>query len=279
MAIESRYLSFQGLRVHFRVVAPETELRHRVLMLSSPLSTTFNWRKLVPELVQLGCLVVLMDLPGFGEGDCGPAVPQGNEMRAHMAWGVLDELDRSMGGTLSLWHLVAHGTASQTILTMANEYPDSVRSQIHISPVLEGTSLPLARRPKGGPARVDERWYERNILSDGGFRKFSEAMFARPADDYVLEHMRHCLTRPGMRESFLRALQGGPTPEPMRGFCPVLVLLGGRDLLLTDSQRAAISRLLPEAELHVLKSAGHFPMETHSKALRDYLRGWLRYLQ
>ena len=34
---------------------------------------------------------------------------------------------------------------------------------------------------------------------------------------------------------------------------------------------------LEGAESHILKSAGHFPMETHSKALRDYLRGWLRF--
>ena len=40
---------------------------------------------------------------------------------------------------------------------------------------------------------------------------------------------------------------------------------------------AEIARHLGGAETHLLKSAGHFPMETHSKALRDYLRGWIRY--
>ena len=37
-----------------------------------------------------------------------------------------------------------------------------------------------------------------------------------------------------------------------------------------------VARVIAE-ETHVLKSAGHFPMETHSRAIRDYLRGWIRY--
>ena len=56
-----------------------------------------------------------------------------------------------------------------------------------------------------------------------------------------------------------------------------MVILGGRDATLTDGERALIAGHLSGAEQHVLKSAGHFPMETHSKALRDYLRGWIRY--
>ena len=56
-----------------------------------------------------------------------------------------------------------------------------------------------------------------------------------------------------------------------------MALVGGLDPLLDSARLAQIQSLLPEAELHRLANAGHFPMETHSKALRDYLRGWLRY--
>jgi len=47
--------------------------------------------------------------------------------------------------------------------------------------------------------------------------------------------------------------------------------------MLGESAKEEIGQYLSSAETHILKSAGHFPMETHSKALRDYLRGWLRY--
>ena len=46
---------------------------------------------------------------------------------------------------------------------------------------------------------------------------------------------------------------------------------------MDSAAQARVHRLLPEAESHILKSAGHFPMETHSRALRDYLRGWLKF--
>ncbi len=61
------------------------------------------------------------------------------------------------------------------------------------------------------------------------------------------------------------------------GFCPTMAIWGGRDPLMDKRAVAEVRRLLPDAETHVLKSAGHFPMETHSKAMRDYLRGWIRF--
>ena len=56
-----------------------------------------------------------------------------------------------------------------------------------------------------------------------------------------------------------------------------MVITGGRDAMMSPQALSEIDRLLGGAERHTLKSAGHFPMETHSKALRDYLRGWIRY--
>ena len=52
---------------------------------------------------------------------------------------------------------------------------------------------------------------------------------------------------------------------------PVL-LLGGAYILPVSYTH------LPEVEAHIIRPAGHFPMETHSRALRDYLRGWLKYV-
>ena len=49
-------------------------------------------------------------------------------------------------------------------------------------------------------------------------------------------------------------------------------------LLMDEKTVAAFKKYVPESEIHVMKTAGHFPMETHSKALRDYLRGWILYI-
>ena len=267
---ESQFLSFRGIRVHFRVAAPEDAPRERMLLLASPLISTFHWRKLVPELTQLGCLTVMADMPGFGRSDCGMDVPQDGAMRANILWGMLDEIDRQSGAPNATWHLAGHSSACATILEMAALYPDSVRSQVHISPLLKTPDL-----TRGAPPA---RWYRDTILVRENFQRMIEHYSGYPMDDYIVDRMRAPLTRPGARESFLGMLRAGrQAPDCDLGFCPAMVILGGRDALMTEAARAEIARHLGGAETHLLKSAGHFPMETHSKALRDYLRGWIRY--
>jgi len=182
VAEESQYLSFRGIRVHFRVAAPEGEIRQRMLLLSSPLISAFNWRKLVPELMQLNCLTVMVDLPGFGRSDCGSYVPQDSAMRANLIWGVLDEIDRSSNAPGSIWHLAGHGSACATILEMAALYPDSVKSQIHICPLMATPHIQKAPPPG--------RWFQETVLAKDNFRRMIEHYCAYPMDDYIIDRMR-----------------------------------------------------------------------------------------
>lgn len=270
MAEESQFLSFMGMRVHFAVSRPEGTVKNRVLLLCSPLMTTFHWRKLLPELEQLGCLTVMVDLPGFGQSDCTVEAPQDPDMRANIVWGILDDVDRQTEAPLSLWHLAGHGSACATILRMADLYPDSTKSQIHISPTFASDAAKNRE--------AVERWFDAATRSQARFRSFVEHYCGYPLDDYILDRMRAPLLRPGSKELFVRmARRSMVVREASRSFCPTLAVWGGRDLLLNSQRLKEIHRLLPEAETHVLKSAGHFPMETHSRALRDYLRGWIRF--
>ena len=270
MAEESQYLSFHGIRVHYRLAVPQGAPRDRVLLLSSPLISTFHWRKIVPELTQLGCLVALVDMPGFGKSDCSMEVPHDNLMRANILWGVLDEIDRQTEAPLASWHLVAHGSACPTLLEMAGLYPESVKSQVHIAPLLHVPQIEKNQPPV--------RWYRETIMEKTNFRRLIEHCSGYPMDDYILDRMRAPLMRPGARESFFRMMRAGSkSPSCDLGFCPAMALIGGRDAMMTEPAREAIRKFLGSAEMHELKSAGHFPMETHSKALRDYLRGWIRF--
>lgn len=239
-----------------------------MLMLSSPLINTFHWRKLLPELSELGCLCVPVDLPGFGLSD--PDAPQVDSLRANTVWGVLDEIDSDLASPMSMWHLMGHGSACSVILRMSAMYPDSVKSMIHVAPTFSLNS----------PAHADDlgRWYDTHVTDARRFHRMIEHYAGYPMDDYIVDRMRRPLMRPGSRQAFARMLKyaAQPTTQKM-GFCPTMALTGGRDPLFDEQRRAQVEALLNEAETHHIRSAGHFPMETHSKALRDYLRGWLRY--
>ncbi len=268
---ESQYLTFMGIRVHYTVAQPETTLKNRVLLLCSPLMNVFHWRKLLPELSQLGCLTVMVDLPGFGGSDCQGKIPMDPDLRASILWGILDHVDAATNAPMSLWHLMGHGTACATILRMANQYPDSTKSQVHLSPTF---CLPM----KEFNREKALRWFEHTVRSEDRFKDFIEHYAGYPLDDYILDRMRRPLLRPGARENFVCMLKyANRSPEDGMGFCPTMVLWGGRDELMGKQALTLVQKLLPDAETHVLKSAGHFPMETHSKAIRDYLRGWIRY--
>lgn len=269
MREESRYLSFSGVRVHFRVVEPQVPVKSHMLLLGSPLVSAFHWRKLLPELSELGCLAVLMDFPGFGRSD--PDAPQGTDVRANLVWGVLDDVDRGAGAPMSLWHLAGHGIACATLLRMAVQYPDSVKSQIHVAPLF---SLDPSRRRDTSAGR----WFDENVPSARRFRGAVEQLAGYPMDDYIVDRMRAPLLRPGMRRTLERLVSASAAPPRQgAGFCPTMALLGGRDPLLDEARQAQVAALLGDAELHRLPTAGHFPMETHSKAMRDYLRGWVRF--
>ena len=268
---ESQSLSFAGLRVHFRVVEPEEEVKDRILILSSPLIGAFHWRKLLPELSDLGFLTVLADLPGFGRSPCD--APPDREVCANLLWGILDEVDATAGAPMSLWHLMAHGSACPVILRMAAHCPDSIRTQIHIAPTFSVN--PVLSRQGGA-----ERWYDTNVSSPHRFHRMVDHYAGYPLDDYVVDRMRAPLLRPGQRAALARHLRRATVPpgEGM-GFSSTMAIVGGLDPLLDETRQKQIAQLLPDAEIHRVKSAGHFPMETHSKALRDYLRGWFRFNQ
>jgi pimeloyl-ACP methyl ester carboxylesterase len=276
MPTESQSLSFRGLRVNFSIARPEAHLRHRVLLLSSPLLTAFHWRKLLPELSELGCLVALVDFPGFRHGARGPAVAHTSAVRARLVWGVLDEIDARVGGQNALWHLGAHASAAPTVLNMVKMQPDSVRSAIFFSPVFPA---PGKGRPFSGRRGAVEKFVNRILSSQSAFVDFVESAARRPLPDYSVERMWRPLMRPGARETFVNMLSAQEIVPPLPGFCPSIAMWGGCDPMMPADARERIRQLLPEVEPHVIRPAGHFPMETHSRALRDYLRGWLKYVE
>ena len=271
MSREIRTLSFRGLRVSFSIVRPEAHMRHRLLLLWSPLMTGFHWRKLLPELSELGCLCVLADLPGFGQAAQGAAFPRECATRARMVWGVLDDVDARVGGHNALWHLAAHGAACSTALAMAAEQPDSVRSLIQISPLFCGEGV-FSRRDEA------ERMVSRALSGPRALSSFIAHAARKPLPDYSVERIWASFARPGARSMLVDLLSARDAAPGAPGFCPSIAVWGGSDPLMHAQTREHLRALIPEIEAHVIRTAGHFPMETHSRALRDYLRGWLRYV-
>lgn len=266
MSEEVRALTFHGYPVRCQIVPPESQAVHRVLLLSSPMLMGFHYRKLLPELSGLNCLTAVVDFPGYGQ-----YAPRNQGVLSRMLWGVLDGLDREFGQRPESWHLIGYGAACPLILSMANQQPDSVRSQVLLSPLLPVSEISRRQLLSFHRQLSDSLSDQRNL------RRLTDTLNARPIKDYVFARMWKTLSQPGILRALLLS-----TKEPVRpcvSFAPVMALWGAKDPLVGGQFREELTRLYPEAEAHVFKTAGHFPTETHSSALMDYLRGWIRYLE
>jgi len=279
----SQFIVIHGLSIHYRVVMPAGKVRHRVLLVPSPGQTTACWRHILPELTEAGCQCVVCDLPGFGLSECRDDIPQDQETRAQFLWGILDALDLENGDTLNCWHLMGHGSACGTIATMAMMHPDSVASLLMLAPMLY-SPVPKSLKPllqKPFTTRLIQAWFRRNIIPEQRFARLATRMYGTSLPEAQLRHLRHSLMRlNGHEEMLRRMLTDGyyiNTDRLNDLFMPSMVIWGGRDPLLGGSIPPRLrERDLKSAEYHVLSGSGHYPAETSSRAVRDFLRGWIR---
>lgn len=282
MFSNSRFITIRGISLHYRVLLPTGPVRHRALLVPSPGQTTYSWRYVVPELTKNGCMCVLCDLPGFGLSECGSNVPQQQTTRARFLWGLLDALDMREG-TLNCWNLIAHGAAAGAIAEMAFMQPESVTTMVMINPELY-SPLPVVMRPimqSGLGTALIRRWFSRNILSRSRFAQQAERMYGRKLPQKTLDQLRLPLSRLiGEEEMVREMLLSGydiDTHALNSLFAPTMILWGGRDRMMGgDVPTRLKQRDFRMAEYHVLKNGGHGLNETHSRAVCDYLRGWIR---
>ncbi|MBR3503408.1 MAG: alpha/beta hydrolase [Clostridia bacterium] len=278
-----RDITIRGLNIRYHVVRPSEPVKHRVFLLSAPGFLTSCWRLILPELTEAGCLCVLCDMPGFGESGFSDEIPVEQSLRARYLWGVLDTIDLSRDGQLGSWHLMAHGSACGAIAEMAIQQPDSVSSLFMVSPMLYA---PVPRvfqpivRSKAFPGML-HGWMRRHIASPQRFERLLSRVYGREPQAAQAELMRLPLMRFMDHEDVARRLltEGFSidTAALSSLFMPAMILWGGRDHILGGSiPRRLRKKDYPTAEYHLLAAAGHCAMETHSRAVRDFLRGWIR---
>ncbi len=277
----SRFLTIHGLSIHYRVVEPEGALKHRVLLVASPGQSTNSYRGILNELTTAGCKCVLCDLPGFGLSDCRDDAPQDHDTRAQFLWGILDTVDLQSGKQLNCWHLIAHGSACGTIAAMAILQPHSVSSMLMIAPMLypplPAFVMNLAKKPFSG--KLISAWMKRYITNAKRFKKLACKLYGKQLKERTLSHLRSGLLPLIDHEEMIRKLlTDGFTVDSQKLndlYISTMVLWGGRDPLLGDRIPAQLRVDLAQAEYHTLPS-GHYPHETSSRAVCDFLRGWIK---
>lgn len=254
---ESRYLSLQGMQVHYRDAGdPQAPV---IILLHGIFSSLHTWNEWT-EILRQQFRVISIDAPNFG---LTGAHPQG--MRRYLYSDFLNDFTdalgirscsiagNSLGGWMS-WEFAArfgHKVEKVILLDSAGFFfvpPAALLSMglplggwlaAHIVPP-KAAFRALIRSTYGQPQRLSQETAERYYqlwLRPGN----------RQAGARVLRYIRN---RGGFNHRLLQAVQQ-----------PVLIMWGRQDHWIPPAHAAKFAAALPRAEVIMYDDCGHMPME------------------
>ena len=273
-------LSFQGVKIQAHIYEPEGEIVHRALFVSSPFGDPAAWHPLISLLTKNGCLCVSADLPGFGANPSSADVPQDNDTRARILWGLLDEIEARRNEDMCKWHLIGHGSGCAAVMHMALYQPDSTLSRVLLNPVLEHFLISPLHKLLSSPRseKLIVSCHARFIRKIKNFKRLLGRLYGITVSAERTTALHKALCRKGIPLSLAHHMQFGfkTAPEAYAVETPVMLIWGANDRIFGGQIPSLLLKKLPKAEKHLLKCA-HMSMETAPDAVCDYLRGWFRF--
>ena len=273
-------LSFQGIRVQAQIYEPEGEIVARALFVSSPIGDPASWSHLLSNLAKNGVLCVSADLPGFGANPVSRKVPQDNDTRTRILWGILDEIEWRRGDGQCKWHLIGHGSGAAAVMTMALYQPDSTLSRVLLNPVMETSQISpihsILFSSLGEPVLTALLNYF--LTREKPFGRLITRLYGLARSPERVQALYKMLNRKGIIPSLLRHMREGYeiNSDVYSVNTPIMMIWGSNDRIFGGQIPVKLLKQLPGAEKHVLNS-GHMCMETNSGEIGDYLHGWFTF--
>ncbi len=185
--------------------------------------------------------VYAFDFPGFGESTL-PPVPWGSADYAQLTLKLMDRLK------LDTSHLIGHSFGGQVSMALSARYPQRVGKLV----LVNSAGIRARRRPAVRLKRLAAR-VGKSLAAHGGWfgEKLRDAIYRRvQSKDYA--------TAGPLRATLVKVVN-----EDLRGslphiVSPTLLVWGEHDSDVPLDSAQLMARLIPHAELVVLKNAGHF---------------------
>ncbi|MGE4132835.1 MAG: alpha/beta fold hydrolase [Bdellovibrionales bacterium] len=216
----------------------------------------FCWRQIIP-LLNPDYRVWAVDLPGFGGSTKKPDATYGLDDQVTRLHEFLDEVGVSRA------HLVGNSMGGNIALWLAHKFPKQVASVTVIGPATSPKLVPLSLEKwlwLSGPlswmvTKSSMEWIHRRTVSR------SEVVDPSRVDATYRTYRRN----PDAIRSFLRAteaIRDSRLPGDLRDIkCPVQVLWGSRDKLVSKKVIDDLKATLPKAPSHVHIGGGHHLQE------------------
>jgi len=271
---ESRFLEFDGWRVHYRDEGPREA--PVLVLIHGTGASLHTYDEMVPSLTDR-FRVIRYDLPGFGLTGSGPNCDFSPAFDASFLHRVLKELE--VAGKVSL---VGNSLGGRIAWEYALSQPERVQCLV----LIDALGYPLSKWPLAiqGARLPLVGELQRYMTPRGLVSRSLREVYGRPerVKDEVIERCFELLLREDNRASFVRRARVDGTQESERIASvsqPTLVLWGRLDRWIPVAHADLFAADIKQAECKIYPHLGHVPQEeepaTVAADILDFLEPWV----
>ncbi len=276
----SYFIEVDNVEMHYRIWQSADKVPiGNVLLIHGLGGSTYSWRNVAREMIDLGYLVVGIDLPGFGLSQRKPAIIQSSEKRASLAWGLVDN-----SNIQSSWHLVGHSMGGGVVAAMVLQKPLKAVSLTLVAGSFEYRSSLITKLFSSSKIlrRIAGKIFTRFALSHKRITSFLTSAYGREPTSEEIDGYYLPLKIKNTYLTFANLLKNHSSDKDLSNKLdtinlPTLCIWGKNDSWVPISQGETIANKMPKASFIVIDGAYHCPMETHPELfnlhLNDFLSG------
>ena len=271
----SHFIIINKTRIHYRVWVPTGKVMHKVFLLHGFSGSTFSYRNNIDTLVDLGALVIAMDMPAFGYSDKSDTANYNSNNTFESINKIISLYDTACA---KKFVFVGHSMGASVASVYAGNFPQQVNKLILID------GLPFENQ-KGGwfvkallsyPPLL--RWA--NVLTKSYFAKQDKfvtllsSAYAQPADSSSANGYLLPFTYKNSGSAiFKMATANSSVSFNKEAFkkIPLLIIWGKDDTWIPIKAQESFIKNYPEAKTYVVANAGHCPMETKASEVNKVM--------
>lgn len=244
---QSEYIQLQQSGLHYHIYGDRSTKDIPIVLLHGGLSNKLSWFSQIPLLVKSGYQVILIDTRGHGKSSLDDT-EHCYELYANDVVNILDKLH------IQTVDILGWSDGGNTALTLGHHYQERVNRIIAISANyhIEG----LTKHTKN-EINKPNTWLK---------RKFNQ-FWTRAAYNY-----------PKLEKEINKLWSSAPqmTPEILQKINTLVLLIQGENDCITIEHAETMEKYLPDAQLKVIKGAGHSAPVTHAKETNKHILQFLK---
>lgn len=274
---QSKWININGNSIHY-IDEGKGEI---ILFFHPPVTSSFMYRNMIKSLsTNFRCIT--LDFPGFGLSEIASSayVPSINA-QAEIVDGFLKALQlpepvyflmQECGGHAAIKVFMQYPEKlkgiiiTDTIIFPVSEYP-RIKTMLSI---INGRVFNFINSNFNFLIRAMTKFGIRNRKLSREERNTYKELFSKKTTRRVSTHLLHQLVT---QENLL--LQIKQTFETVFNKLPALIIYGEKDPLTAMRVPHRINKLLPNSELHFIKSEGHFPHEGEPGKMSELITAWI----